>query len=1357
MEKKKRLLTGGLIVMALLAIVMLGMKVLPKANAGQSMLDSARTIRPGVTTVSPGGYYKITGDNTSTYTLTYSGSASDEPAYLVLEDAHFQMSADAPAIVLNSQEAADSESSSYEGNFVVYIKGQNTIKSTAQGAKSALIQIENMSYEIKKYDRNSPYTDDIKKFKTEMVNRICNVTFRNAGNADDSLTVETASGSYGAGIGSSELAEMGKNIKFKSGQSAWYIVIDGVRYAHGQEIFTGQLRCGSGNLTIQDATILVKGNGYGAGIGCGASVDSRITFRTDNKVGSVNTQTANAKDVMNGNNIIVKNGALAVRMSASSYGDCVGTGSIGGAAYSQGVVTITGGSMDLSAEGHGARYLRAVNAGGVEVYPFLLNVQRAIGDAYFTDGMTYDLEDTVGGSSEYTAQYSGEDAEADGDLSLIVTQENGTAYSFHGYANAYYSFLGTKTLAFWLPTQILDSYEMMVNGNLDSVQYEYKVGNGAYQTIDAGYAIHAKETKKITLRLKQVPRFCTSVVYATSNGDTGTLTPDENGEYLYSFHMPSANFSVAFQYEIGKYSIVYDLGTEDTAVHNPNVKTYACGETYNLQEPSWEGRTFAGWYADAEYTTPVAAVMTEVPDEVIRVYAKWICQVTFKDDADNVLYQKEYAYGYRFTERDYPTDPIDTEDKAFLGWKIDGTEYEKGEYKEFLLTEHTVITGFYKEIGYYVHINGTFTNKDEVTTIADLAKMGDFQFYFKGQPIAFTTEATQPDLYYSTVSYANRSDMTTGKITAKNGYQLETIVAKDAQGNVLDLFHSMDDEHAFTFQMPNYDVYLTVNFRTPDYTIAYYDYNEKDKVFETVIPVEEDGNKTQYAFNAHSPEIALNPAPNQDKYQRFAGWYVFGDETKKAIHSIPTGAYSKDLVLIAIWEEVDTCEIRVSEESKQYVKIYDADGTEVDKGIPGELISIVVLPKRGVRYESVTYTYTDDDMGVYTNRKVPNEDTVYPVVYRFVMPKYPVDVFGEFSLIEYQITYLSLFGAENPNPQTYNIESRITLQDPVRPGFAFKGWSIVLPDGENGYDSTKEEAIEVIQNREGNLILVAKWEVEETPAPPEKYRIRISDLIQNGAVTAYSTEAEAGQYVFLKIEPKNGYRLRGVSYSRAEETETYSLTRSLRAVEDLLGVKFEVPLFDVAENVYYFVMPEMDIEVYAEFEMVEYEITYLDGEAGENPGTYNIASEIILKDAKKDGYIFLGWYDENGNKVTEINHATGNLTLLAKWKEEKKEPEQDVTPQPEPPQPKPSQSESPTVNPPAKTDEFISQITQWIQNNSKLNSSEDTAGAEHTNKVVPSQIKTGDTARVSHLVLTCILSLLILILAYPKKKDEEEY
>lgn len=68
-----------------------------------------------------------------------------------------------------------------------------------------------------------------------------------------------------------------------------------------------------------------------------------------------------------------------------------------------------------------------------------------------------------------------------------------------------------------------------------------------------------------------------------------------------------------------------------------------------------------------------------------------------------------------------------------------------------------------------------------------------------------------------------------------------------------------------------------------------------------------------------------------------------------------------------------------------------------------------------------------------------------------------------------------------------------------------------------------------------------------------------------------------------------------------------------------------------------------------------YEINYnLDGGINDldNPQNYKKGDTIILKDAAKEGHIFVGWYLDN-QRITKISNLEKNITLVAKWEKQK--------------------------------------------------------------------------------------------------------
>ena len=131
------------------------------------------------------------------------------------------------------------------------------------------------------------------------------------------------------------------------------------------------------------------------------------------------------------------------------------------------------------------------------------------------------------------------------------------------------------------------------------------------------------------------------------------------------------------------------------------------------------------------------------------------------------------------------------------------------------------------------------------------------------------------------------------------------------------------------------------------------------------------------------------------------------------------------------------------------------------------------------------------------------------------------------------------------------------------------------------------------------------------------------------------------------VKIPNGYYLRGLGTPEVDGTfKAYSI--GLKLIQKPASMRFE----------YY-------------YDPISYSITYnLNGGTNNNanPSTYTVLYGVSLKAPTRTGYIFTGWYDENGNKITGINEGcnatfssvddlyaklaartTGNRVLTAHW------------------------------------------------------------------------------------------------------------
>lgn len=79
---------------------------------------------------------------------------------------------------------------------------------------------------------------------------------------------------------------------------------------------------------------------------------------------------------------------------------------------------------------------------------------------------------------------------------------------------------------------------------------------------------------------------------------------------------------------------------------------------------------------------------------------------------------------------------------------------------------------------------------------------------------------------------------------------------------------------------------------------------------------------------------------------------------------------------------------------------------------------------------------------------------------------------------------------------------------------------------------------------------------------------------------------------------------------------------------------------------------DRDLNLYAQWNLINYKISFVAGEGAEHGNTvstYNIETEIALEPAVKEGFLFVGWYDEDGNKVELLTGRMGDLVLTARF------------------------------------------------------------------------------------------------------------
>ena len=217
------------------------------------------------------------------------------------------------------------------------------------------------------------------------------------------------------------------------------------------------------------------------------------------------------------------------------------------------------------------------------------------------------------------------------------------------------------------------------------------------------------------------------------------------------------------------------------------------------------------------------------------------------------------------------------------------------------------------------------------------------------------------------------------------------------------------------------------------------------------------------------------------------------------------------------------------------------------------------------------------------------------------------------------------------------------LPIPQRKHYTFLGWYTELNGG------TKVSADTIMGN--GDVTLYAHWE-----ANPFKNTIKHYVMDGDKKFYLFDTTNYTRRY-------EEKYQLsasdQGLTVPKGLALNTYGTTHITGSAKEY---PFGTQVTQKAED--------MEYEFY--YRTIDYKVTYnLNGgtNASGNKSSYNVLHGFNLGTPTKRGYTFLGWYDENGQRVTTLNgnidndfknkndmynklnsRTVGNKVLTAKWK-----------------------------------------------------------------------------------------------------------
>ena len=780
----------------------------------------------------------------------------------------------------------------------------------------------------------------------------------------------------------------------------------------------------------------------------------------------------------------------------------------------------------------------------------------------------------------------------------------------------------------------------------------------------------------------------------------------------------------------------------------------------------------------------------------IELTARWKCKVNFAYDIEEgpsgYIGYIETPYGQPYTfdpaSPDIPTPPV-VEYFDFVGWSIDGTIYtaELGNnYYVNSMCGTLTVNAEYKKNRYYIYIDKTLFDKSDVTLM-----MGTTEVQFDNGEYIENGVAYYRGLVTAAV---DRVDLS---IAALYGYTISPTRWSVSITYAKTVTDSWND-NTVTYQMllDGKDIYVKNNnsaFIPKTYTVTFYDGVDANNPWKTVeyniemfnLPVTLD-----QLLDGGTSDVETR----YDRFHRFVGWKAIlaageGDPFVTEIDSL--GNY----IFVGIWEETERYPIDITVYDAETNEISENIGAvpflydeitkvktpievvqEIDPVtgeikyvtyvIPGDniFIELVVLDDNGnflrnpdgsyiavgvgngfefaepaeAPYDyAIKYTYMSEN-DEYTIRQMA-EDKLYISVPDDIRNKETISIYARIKLIRFTIQYWDLRGYSNENnPTTYTVFDEfefVNIADGVT-------WNLVTrDDDDSNYDDVREVPITGVSKwSSGNLVLKPNWTTDYIGL----YNIGINiDEDAKGDVSILAPIVTDGyresQAIIVRVNPEIGYKLvtNSLVYTKTDMSSVGMLSRNLMAINNVSFPCIITPI-DEEAGVYMFMMPGSDVEITAQFEVQTYDIIYQNVEEGienANPTTYTIEDDFVLMALSKEGYIFKGWMDEDGEVVTTISGNTGNLKLSPIWKA----------------------VEPPTVEEESSESEVTSETTE-------VTTEEGTSEEEETSKIQfiggdssgGDRVQTGDNTNVVKLIVILLCAATLLVFIVVKKKDNEK-
>lgn len=643
------------------------------------------------------------------------------------------------------------------------------------------------------------------------------------------------------------------------------------------------------------------------------------------------------------------------------------------------------------------------------------------------------------------------------------------------------------------------------------------------------------------------------------------------------------------------------------------------GEVHNVQEvthgsqvtppvsPEKSRHVFVSWDQDLSQVTSDL--------EVYPVFEKLKHTVTFLD-ADKGIFQSMKIVDGEFIA--LPDEHPEKDEHIFKGWDVD---------LDNPVLDNLIIEPIFEAITYtlvfytaddelYTSISGTFSD-DILYPEAPIVEGYVFDSWSYTEEVFFESTNVYPiyKLKTYTVTFQNEDQTIYEQMMVSHNDPLPVVdyPTKDHY-----LFVGWDKDIVTVTE----DLIITAIFEPESYTVNFV--NDDDFVLST--------EEVTYLMSATAPDEPIK------KGYVFTGW----DQEFNSV--------SQDMIIRAVYE----------------LDIFDLhfemlDGTNIASiSIPYQ--EAIILPEEPIKYGYTFDGWYDEEFTEEFNlAKMPAEDVI--VYAKWVAQTVQISIVSEGEPITtVHVAYGSLYDDIIIDEKGYTLLGfRMDSVDDL-PTLALK--TVETVDQHEIYAIWKANEYLVTFNLNAEEALIERDHINVTfdstyrdlPVPTRLGYTFMGWSLSDDALidenTLVSTDIDHTLYAKWQI---NSYQV--AYYDDIEQISVNALSyQSLLETPEKTGYTFIGWYTDInltSEVIIH--VPATDISVYAKWEEISYTITYdLDHGAQNplNPEYYTIEDEVTLNNPTRQGYIFMGWY-QNDTYTTDvislIVNQTGDLNLYAKW------------------------------------------------------------------------------------------------------------